>query len=103
MTEKPQKEAEILPALDNKQFNDSFTPIDYDANNKQTTIADLEHLNTLLACCHQALPCLRTVSGLIGLTAATCKLIEVRRNVKQLPYGALKTVQRQGRTIEVLD
>lgn len=95
------KEWEVLPAP--AQSRTDFTPIDYDANDKQTTIADLEQLNDLLDFCHQALPCLRTMSGLKDLSNTVCKLIETRRNVKKLPYGALKSVQRQGRTIETLE
>ena len=103
MTEKEPRPVEVLPALDTNYQSDEFTPVDIDDDDRTVTKVDLQNLNTLLACAHQALPCVRTIKGLETLVNINSKLIEVRRNVLKLPYGATKTIQKQGRMIEVLE
>lgn len=103
MAEKEPRPVEVLPALDANYTSDEFTPVSIDDDDRAVTIIDLQHINTLMACAHQALPCVRTIKGLESLVNMNTKLIEVRRNVLKLPYGASKSVQRQGRMIEVLE
>lgn len=98
--EKQQRVVEVLPALNIAEGVGSIT---VDDNDRRVTEVDLEHINTLLSCCEQALPCVRTIAGLTRLSEASLKLIEGRRNVMKLPFGASKTIQRNGRTIETLE
>lgn len=99
---------EVLPAEyvdgNNKTLSVApFTAVDESSTDQETTVADLEHLNMLLERCHYAAPHINTMGGLAALSATMCKLIEVRRAVKKLPYGAPKQGAGGTRSIIPLD
>lgn len=96
---------EVLPAEQDPRTNlvPQFIAVDVDSTDKETTIADLDHINVLLERCHYAAPYVKTLGGLAALSATVCKLIEVRRAVKKLPYGSPKNISPQGRSLQTLE
>lgn len=78
-----------------------FLPVDEKSTDSETTTSDLNILNNHLEMCDLALPSVKTVAGLCMLSATVAKLIEVRRKVKKLDYGARNG--SVGRTFEVLE
>ena len=97
-------EAEVLPSLDNTRFQEKlFTPITVDEDDMNTTVQDREILNGAMEMTLQAYGSTRTLLGLIALNKSIMELVQARRGVKKLPYGAAKASPRKGRTIEVLD
>lgn len=67
---------------------EAFIPISETASDKETTESDLAQLNNHLAIFNGVLPHVRTIQGLVAVSGAVCKLIETRRKVKKLEYGA---------------
>lgn len=64
-----------------------FTPIYDEDSVEQTTKADLQHVNNMLAASAALLPHVHTIPNFCALSVTVCKLIETRRKVKQLPFG----------------
>lgn len=97
-------DAEVLPALDNSRFADhQFTPVTVDDNDRTVTIQDLNILNGAMEMGLQAYQGAKSLLGLIALSEHMMRLVQCRRGVMKLPYGASKGTTRKGRTIEVLD
>jgi len=80
---------------------EQFTAIDEGHTEKETTVADLQHLNNHLAMCNGVLPQIKTIQSLCMISNTVCKLIETRRKVKKLPFGDPKG--GGGQTIEILE
>lgn len=80
----------------------AFTPVTFEDKDEQTTRSDLDVLNNFLALYHAGLPRIRTFDDLKKSSDGVVKLVEARRKVKQLAYGAV--VQGGGgRVFEVIE
>lgn len=100
--------ADTFPKLTNQvptvlDYNlEEFVPINEESSERETTIADLAALNNHMAVCNGVLPYVRSIESLCTLSNTVCKLIETRRKVKKLEFGA-PNGKGSGRTFEVLD
>lgn len=102
--ETEEKETDNLPTLYNPRLItlQPFKPVTETSDDRETTEADLNHLNNHLAICDAAIPKANTIASLCMLSNAVCKLIEVRRKVKKLGYGE-PAKAGSGRVFEVLE
>lgn len=81
---------------------EAFVSVTEEMSPQEATASDLAVLNNHLAFVHGALPFSRDIDDICKLSLTAVKLIEARRRVKGLPYGA-KGEERVLRTFEVIE
>lgn len=79
---------------------EQFTAVTEEADDKETTISDLQILNNHMAMVNGILPHLRTADMLFKSAQTAIKLVEARRKVKKLEYGKQGTGKG---TFEILE
>src|SRR4030067_3323659 len=87
VTDEFELDPDSLPVVKNFKIDD-FLPVTEEISRRETTISDLNVLNNHLGLCHAVLPFVKSVASLCALSVTVVKLIECRRKVKELPYGA---------------
>lgn len=78
-----------------------YQPVVRETSEEELTDADLALLHNALASCDAALYKAASIDAICKISLTVSKLIETRRHVKKMPYGANKSGST--RTFEVLD